>query len=128
MEQRLSEMFNQQRMNRCLKVQRLVMDHWRKTNAFEFRIVSAESIAGKSLDELKMVYFSVGVGDQLTDLPLIDTLVVIQLIAGESRKLKQSKGQDNFTVKITVKTELSEDEVSALLQQFEIEIDPSRTP
>jgi hypothetical protein len=51
-------------------------------------VVCTEPLAGKTLAELGKLYFSVGVGDDLTDLPLIDLLVVFSLLASAGQRLQ----------------------------------------
>lgn len=124
----LSEVFNQQRMDRCVQVQRKIMQKWQETNSFQYRVVSEKSLEGLTLEELENCYFSVGVGDDLTDLPLIDTLIVFSMISQEHQKLSQrtpALGETEFKIRISVKTQFTEDEVFDLLEGLRIEM-PSK--
>ena len=123
----LSEQFSQQRMEKCAIVFRQILNNWMATNEFQPRIVADEPLEGKNLDQLGQMYLSVGVGDDLTDLPLLDALIVFQMLADHSQRKTERSGNRE---KISVKTEFSEDEVFALLSQLHtrvgVEIRPVR--
>src|SRR4051794_24100631 len=105
----LTELFNQKRMDKCAETFRQILNHW-LAHSFECRIVADEPLEGKTLDELGKMYLSVGVGENLTELPLLDTLIVIQMLADHNRKQTQRKGNSET---YTVKTQFSQDEVFA---------------
>ena len=73
-----SEGFNQQRMVRCAGVFRKLVNNWAKIERFECRAVADESPEGKALDDIAKMCFAVGVGNDLTDLPFVDMLIVFK--------------------------------------------------
>lgn len=123
----LTEQFNQRRMNRCTTVWRAISENGRKTEAFEYKVVCTEPLAGKTLEQLGKLYFSVGVGNDLTDLPLIDMLVVFSLIASKGRQLRQHKDPKDFKLELQVKMariNFTEDEVFSMLNCIRINVQP----
>ncbi len=77
---KLDEIFSEARAQRCIHVFTQIFNHWRTTQSFEPRVIADESPEGKTLDQLRTMYFAVGVGEQLTDLPFLDMLIVFDLI------------------------------------------------
>ena len=118
-----SEVFNQDRMNRCVAIQRSIMEAWRKTNSFQYVVRATESVDGLSLDDLRKHYFAVGVGNQVTEMPLHDMLVVFSMI---EQKVAASKNRpktpaSEFTIKYQISTDFSDDEAARLLSQIQID-------
>jgi hypothetical protein len=116
---KLTEVFSQARMEKCLGVYQLIVNNWIKKNQFQCKVVADESLEGKSLEELGKVYFDVGVGGQLTSFPFIDTLVVFSLLRDKHRLLASGqvpKHGENEQLK--VKTAFSEDEAFELLNEI----------
>lgn len=114
-----SESFSQQRMEKCTGVFQQIINHWIETNYFECRIVADEPIEGKTLDELGKMYFAVGVGEKLTRLPFLDTLIVFKMLADHHSKRTKREGMKQT---FTVKTAFTEDEAFALLSDIENKI------
>lgn len=94
----LAEQFNKNRMNKCLEVFKQIVTNWMKTNQFQCRIVTDEPVEGKSLEELGKSYFDVGLGDQLTTLPFLDTLIVMKLIKDHASRKVTSPRTEQYTV------------------------------
>ena len=116
-----SEQFSQQRMDKCVGVFQKIVSHWAKTNRFDCRVVIDESPEGKTLDQLAQTYFSVGVGDDLTDLPFLDTLVVVKMLADHNANVHARRGRKQpkkWKEKYRVKTSFSEDEAFAILNDI----------
>jgi len=122
MDPRVSEIFNKRRMDRCLDVALRIIDNWRKTNSYSYRVVSREPIEGKTLDELKKLYFAVGVAGHLTDIPFLDMLIVFDFIAKETAARLEHRGETEFKTSVQLKTEFSEGEAFALLKQITIQV------
>jgi hypothetical protein len=117
------EIFNQQRMDRCLRLQRLIMDNWRKTNSFQYVVRVTDSIGGESLSELRKKYFTVGIPSNTENIPFIDLLVVFSLIEQEHAVLKdpQYRNKKNFTVKYQVTTDWPDEQAVRLLSGIQIQ-------
>ena len=110
-------------MNRCLGLQRLIMDNWRKTNSFQYVVRVTEPIDGESLDELRKKYFTVGIPDKTEDIPFIDLLVVFSLIEQEHAVLKdpQYRNKKNFKVNFQVTTDWPDEQAVRLLSGIRIQ-------
>jgi hypothetical protein len=119
----MSEIFNQSRMDRCAKIQRAIMEDWRKTNSFNYTVRATQSVYGISLDELRTHYFSVGVGDDLTELPFTDMLVVFSMIEQECAALtnRPNKPETDFTIRYMVTTDWPDEEAVRLRSRMRIE-------
>ena len=65
----MAEIFNQQRMSKCIEIHRSIMNNWRQTGDFNCTIRATDSVEGITLDGLRKRYFAVGVGDDLTEIP-----------------------------------------------------------
>jgi hypothetical protein len=117
----LSERFNQARMEKCVAVYQQVVNHW-MTKHFELRVETDESPEGKTLEELGKMYFDVGAGGQLTTLPFLDMLIVVKMIVDHNERRatlqKELKKSGEATQQLSVKTEFTEDEAFALLQDI----------
>lgn len=111
----VSERFNQQRIDRCFDVWHRIYEASRPAG-FQCRVVVDQSPIGKPLAELRSMYFAVGIGEQLTDLPLLDFLCVLQMIVDVAvRPLEPSEGRR----KLQIRTEFSADQVGHLLNSYE---------
>src|SRR4051794_37238807 len=77
----MREEFNQARMNRCSRIHQLIVENWLRTKSLDYVVRAREPVAGLVLSELRLQYFSVGVGEDLTDIPFTDLLVVFSMIA-----------------------------------------------
>jgi hypothetical protein len=114
----ISERFSQARMEKCVAVYQQVVNHW-MTKHFELRVETDESPDGKTLEELGKMYFDVGAGGQLTTLPFLDMLIVVKMITDHNEQktelLKELKQGGEATQRMSVKTEFTEDEAFALL-------------
>jgi hypothetical protein len=115
----LSERFSQARMEKCVAVYQRVIDHW-MAKSFELRIEADESPEGKTLEDLGKMYFDVGAGGQLTTLPFLDMLIVVKMIVDHNQHRaalqKEIKESGTAAQQLSVKTEFSEEEAFALLQ------------
>lgn len=106
MEEIIHEIFNDGRMSRCLEVGRSIINCRVTMSAGKVKI-RCSPIEGKSLDELRTMYFSFVVNNVQTDLPLIDTLVVAMIV--KDHQQRQQAGE------FDVKTGFTETEVWELL-------------
>jgi putative heme degradation protein len=119
----MREEFSQARMNRCSRIHQLILENWQRTKVLDYVVRARESIAELSLPELRLQYFSVGVGNDLTDLPFTDLLVVFSMIAQTAAlmraKVARNERQGAFQFSIT--TEFSDPDALTLLSQMKIE-------
>lgn len=123
-----SETFNQVRMDRCTKIQRSIMENWQRTNAFTYIVRATESLDGSELDALRKQYFTVGVNNELQDIPFHDMLVVFSMIEQECAALEKHKQetkdspQTEFTIKYQISTDFPDEEAVRLLSGIRIEM------
>ena len=122
-----SEIFSQDRMNRCAEIQHAIMTNWQQTNSFNYVVRATESVAGIELSELRKHYFTVGVGDNLRDIPFHDMLVVFSTIEQQCAALEKRKNDPNakneqeFTIKYQISTDFPDEEAARLLSGIQIE-------
>jgi len=123
-----SETFSESRMDRCAKIQRSIMDNWQRTNSFTYVVRATESLGGADLDQLRKQYFSVGVGDQLQEIPFHDLLVVFSMIEQEFAALEDYRRETNgraeaqFTINYQISTNFPDEEAVRLLSGIRIEM------
>ncbi len=120
----LKETFNTFRMDRCQEVVSVIMENWQKKNSFEITIRATESVSGKSLADLLKSYFTIGAADKLTDLPLMDVLVVIDTIKqiGLAHQ-RHPTPKDGDKISFELRTAFTFAEAAALLAAY-----PAETP
>lgn len=122
-----SESFSQQRMDRCTEIQRAIMTNWQKTNTFTYVVRATESVSGIELAELRKHYFTVGVGDDVCDIPFHDMLVVFSMIEQECAALNErknnpeAKSETEFTIRYQISTDFPDEEAARLLSGIQIE-------
>lgn len=99
------------------------MDNWRKTKSFTYTVRATQSVEDISLDEFRTHYFSVGVGDDLTDVPFTDMLLIFDMIAKQCEALdnRQDKSKTDFKISYEISTEFSDEEANRLLSGIRIE-------
>ena len=70
-----------------------------------------------------MQYFTVGVGDDLTDLPFTDTLVVFSMIsqAIAALKAKVAANEKEGQIRFSITTDFPDDVATQMLSQMKIE-------
>lgn len=119
-----SEVFSQARMNRCMKIYRLIADNWLKKTRCEYVLKATEPVHNLSLDELRTKYFEVGIEGDTQQVPLIDVLVTFSMLEQEAiarRELKESgKKPSKFSVNMEVTTDWPDDAAVRLLSQLSI--------
>lgn len=112
-------------MDRCVAIQRRIMDAWQQTNSFNYVAQATDSVDGLSLHELRQRYFAIGPSAKdLTEVPFHDMLVVFSLIEQESRALqnrKRTPGETEFKITFQVSTDFPDEDVARLLSQFSID-------
>ena len=119
-----SEVFSQQRMDRCMAIQQTILLDWQKNYTFRAVVRAMEPIHGLSLNDLRKQYFAVGIEDSLMEIPFHDMLVVFQMIEQVTKKLKKKKrkrGETEFTIKFQISTNFPDEEVMRLLSGIEIQ-------
>ncbi len=119
----MAESFNQTRMDRCVRIQQSILQNWQQTTVFEYTVRATESIEGLSLPELRLQYFSVGVRDELTDLPFTDTLVVFSMIsqAIAALKAKMAANEKEGQIRFSITTDFPDDIATRMLSKMKIE-------
>lgn len=129
------EIFSQQRMDRCVKIEQAIMANWQKTKSLAYTVRCTDSVEGISLGEFRKRYFTVGVGTALTDIPFIDLLVVFSLLEQQVADLKaemarqKKKGARNkeFSVRSRISTSYTDEEAVRILSQIRIETPHDKT-
>jgi hypothetical protein len=93
-----------------------IEQHWMR-HGFMLRVVTDEDPKGKTIEELDKMYFQMGVGDDLTALPFVDFLVVMELITNVAKNrfpMKDNK-DGTHTRQVEIKTAFTEAEAFACL-------------
>ena len=110
-------------MDRCVRIQQSILQNWQQTTVFEYTVRATESIEGLSLPELRLQYFSVGVRDELTDLPFTDTLVVFSMIsqAIAALKAKMAANEKEGQIRFSITTDFPDDIATRMLSKMKIE-------
>lgn len=114
-------------MNRCAEIQRAIMANWQETKSLSYVVRATESVTGVDLDELRKHYFTVGVGDNLRDIPFHDMLVVFSMIeqacaALEKRKSNpKTKAEREFAIQYQISTDFPDEEAVRILSGIQIE-------
>jgi hypothetical protein len=119
----MREEFNQARMNRCSRIHQLILENWQRTKVLDYVIRAREPLAELPLPELRLQYFSVGVGDDLTDIPFTDLLVVFSMIAQTAAlmRAKAARKETEGRFQFSITTEFSDADAVRLLSQMKIE-------
>ena len=117
----MAEIFNQQRMSKCIEIHRSIMNNWRQTGDFNCTIRATDSVEGITLDELRKRYFAVGVGDDLTEIPFTDLLVILSMKEQEFAALKEHLDSELFEISFQVTTDYPDEEAVRLLSGIRIE-------
>jgi hypothetical protein len=119
----MDDIFTQERMQRCADIAMKILFNWQRTNSLAYTVRATDSVAGISLPELRKRTFSVGVGDDLTDLPLNDVLAVFSILQKQYAALKQHTNAPpgNFTISVQMSGDWSDEEAAQLLSQLQIE-------
>ncbi len=124
------EHFNQKRMDKCMKVAGVIIDNFLATKNFTYTIRATHATNGLSLGDLRKQYFSVGVGNDLTELPFVDTLVVFSFVEQQVQGLlaQSPKTGANFKVQVRITTLWPDEEAAKLISRMRIEtpFDPYR--
>lgn len=76
---KLSKALNDHRMERCFRIKEAIMER-RRTKSFIFVVRATERLSGLNGADLSKQYFSVGVGDNLTEVPFLDVLVIFSIV------------------------------------------------
>ena len=99
------------------------MDNWHKTNAFTYTVRATDPIEGITFDELRKRYFAIGIGEDLTEIPFIDMLVVFSMIEQEAKAIKNrpDKKAKRGEIKYQVTTDYSDEDAARLLSAIQIE-------
>ena len=110
-------------MDRCCRIQQLILENWRRTKVLDYVVRATEPVMGLPLSELRLNYFSVGVGNDLTDLPLTDVLVVFSMIAqtAAAMRAKVANNETAGRLQFSITTDFSDADATRLLSQMKIE-------
>lgn len=116
------EVFNQLRMERCMTIHRAILENWQKSNTSPYTVRATESVAGLTLPDLRLQYFAVGAGEDLTDIPFHDMLVVFVMIEQTTAAMRRlDKNATAGTIEFRFSTNFSDDEAQRLLAKIRIE-------
>ncbi len=116
------EIFNQSRMERCAAIHQAILENWQKTSTAPYTVRATESISGLPLAEIRLHYFAVGAGDNLTEIPFHDMLVVFVMIERTTAAMRKLDKQANAgTIEFKIWTVFPDDEVRRLLSKIRIE-------
>lgn len=116
------EIFNQSRMERCAAIHRAILENWQKTNASPYTVRATEAVAGLPLNDLRLQYFAVGAGEQLTEIPFHDMLVVFVMIEQTTAAMRRlDKNATAGTIQFKISTVFPDEEALRLLSKIRIE-------
>ncbi len=117
-----SEVFNQRRMNRCADIQHSILSAWQQTNSLQYVVRAMEPLEGMSFAELRQQYFMVGVGNQLSEIPFHDMLVVFSMVEryAAARKLPGSSAA-KVSPRFQATVGFTDVEAARLLSLFQIQ-------
>jgi hypothetical protein len=113
----------QERLGRCAAIASQLLDRWQATGRMDYTVRATEAVGGLELAELLRRPFAVGVGDDLTVLPLADVLFVFSLIEKRAAAIAPLRNQPpvDYSVQVHMPGELSRAEAVRLLSQLRIE-------
>jgi hypothetical protein len=80
------------RLQTCSTVFRQIRDAADETGEMRFRVVTERPVEGRSFDQLRMQRFRIGVGNDLTELPLLDMLFVYEMVQHDQRNKHIAEG------------------------------------
>jgi hypothetical protein len=80
------------RIQTCSAVFRRIRDASDEAGTLTFRIVTDRPVDGRSYAELRSQKFRVGIGDDLTELPLPDLLFVYEMVLHDQRNKDVPEG------------------------------------
>jgi len=117
------ESFSQSRMDRCSSIHFAIIENWRKTRSLAYTARATEPVSGIDIADLRTKYFSVGVGEDLTDLPFTDMLVVFSMIKQTVAALKAraDKTADGFQIRFSITTDFSDEDAVNVLYGMRVE-------
>lgn len=117
-----SEIFNQLRMERCATIHRAILENWQKTTSSPYTVRATASVAGIPLADLRLHYFAVGAGEELTEIPFHDMLVVFVMIEQTTAAMRRlDKTTTAGTIQFKISTVFPDDEALRLLSKIRIE-------
>ena len=116
------DIFNQSRMERCAAIHRAILENWQKSSSSPYTVRATEPLAGLSLSEIRLHYFAVGAGDQLTEIPFHDMLVVFVMIEQTTAAMRKlDKTTNTGTIQFKIWTVFPDAEALRLLSKIRIE-------
>lgn len=113
-------------MEGCYRVYEQIRSHWAETGRLEYVVLSREPLEGRTFEELGRMRFSVGVGESRTEMPMIEMIVVFDLLGSFAKQrdaleaAMKSRGKGKITLQ--AKTSFTEQEVDGFLQQIAIKV------
>jgi hypothetical protein len=119
----MRESFSQARMDRCSSIHFAIIENWRRTRSLAYTVRATEPVSALSMAELRTQYFSVGVGEDLIDLPFTDVLVVFSMIKQTVAALKARKDKpaEEFKIQFSITTHFSDDDAANVLSGMRVE-------
>lgn len=99
------EIFNQQRMDRCMEIARLIVDSFQQTNTIDYIVRTNKDLNGMSVLDLRGEYFTIEVGQELYEVPFTDLLVIVSIIEERGKAMRAhldgNKPSGDLTFEIT---------------------------
>ena len=119
----MRESFSQARMARCSAIHFAIIENWRKTRSLTYTVRATEPVSDLDMADLRTKYFSVGVSEDLTDVPFTDLLVVISMLKQTVAALKSRSANtaEGFQIRFSITTDFSDDDAASLLYGIRIE-------
>ncbi len=123
------ELFNQARMERCFDIALAIFKNWMESGRFDYTVRPDKNLDGMAIDQLRTEYFTVGVGDNLTDVPFTDLLIIFFVIeaqlkgmeTGEMNFATNESGETNFKLDLQVTTDWPDEEAMKMISHILIQ-------
>lgn len=117
-----AEIFNQSRMERCAAIHRAILENWQKSDSSPYTVRATEPLAGLALPEIRLQYFAVGAGDDVTEIPFHDMLVVFVMIEQTTAAMRKlAPNTSAGTIQFKIWTVFPDTEALRLLSKIRIE-------
>jgi hypothetical protein len=117
-ESTITEIFNQQRIDKCSAVYQRIHNTCVERGFFDCRIVADEPVENQAIEELAKNYLAIGVGNDLARLPFMDSLIVLEMLKQYRAYTQGRKPEGDFSITFKLRTAFTESEVFRLLDDL----------
>lgn len=114
-----AEVFSDTRMARCQNIAGQILENHARTGRFDYLVTTCDIPLMATIDYIRTLYFGVGVGPDVIEIPFHDLLVVFSLL--EQHFIAMQKPQPGNEFEYAIATHFSNAEASRLLGQILID-------